>query len=111
MNQSQIILLMFLIENVNLLIECGSFENDINRLYLEFKKTLNEQNDKYLDYIKNKEESIIEKILKKNHFARMSEDIRHERSLTLLLSVTDEDILNQSGFMDQKMNILLNPAF
>ena len=46
-----------------------------------------------------------------NHFATMFEDIRHERSLTLLLSVTDEDISNQSGFMHQKKNILFNLAF
>ena len=62
----KIVFLIFLIKkDNNLLTECGFLKYDINRLYLEFKKILIEQNEEYLDYIKNEEESIIEKILNK----------------------------------------------
>ena len=43
----------------------GFNKNDINRLNLEFKNILLEEHEEYLDYIKNEEESIIEKILNK----------------------------------------------
>ena len=60
----KIVLLIFLIENdVNFLYECGFLEGDIIFLYKEFKNILLELNEDYLDYIKNEEESIIEKIL------------------------------------------------
>ena len=39
------------------------FKNDINRLNLEFKYILIEQNEENLDYIKNEDESVIEKVL------------------------------------------------
>ena len=39
-------------------------------------------------------------------FATMSEDVRHERSLILLLSLTDPDMLHQSKFTDQKIYII-----
>ena len=62
----KIVLLMFLIKNDNaLLTECGFLKNDINRQNLDFKNNLIEQNEEYLDYIKNEEEFIIEKLLKK----------------------------------------------
>ena len=62
----KIVLLMFLIKNdVNFLYECGFLKGDINFLYKEFKNILLEMNEDYLDYIKNKEESIIEIILNK----------------------------------------------
>ena len=62
----KIILLIFLIENdKNLIKEIGFSKNDINRLNLEFKNILIEQNEEYLAYIKNQEESIIERILNK----------------------------------------------
>ena len=55
---------MFLIKNdVDFLLECGFLKNDINRLNKVFKNFLVEQNEEYLDSIKNQEESIIEKIL------------------------------------------------
>ena len=38
------------------------WESDIKRLYGEFEKILNEQNEKYLDCIKREEESVIERI-------------------------------------------------
>ena len=42
----------------------------------------------------------------KAYFATMFEDVRHERSLILLLSLTDSDILKQSKFTDDEINIL-----
>ena len=62
----KIVLLIFLIQNdKNLLKEIGFSENDINLLNLEFKNILKEQNEEYYTYVKNKEESIIERILNK----------------------------------------------
>ena len=62
----KIVLLIFLIQNdKSLLKEIGFSKNDINRLNLEFKKILLEQNEEYLDYIKNEEESVLEKFLNK----------------------------------------------
>ena len=40
------------------------------------------------------------------YFATLFEDIRHERSLILLLSLTDPDILKQSKFTDDEINII-----
>ena len=60
----KIVLLIFLIQNdKNLLKEIGFSKNDINRLSIEFKNILIEQHEEWLDYIKNEEESIIEKFL------------------------------------------------
>ena len=60
----KIVLLIFLIQNdKNLLNEIGFSQRDINRLSIEFKNILIEQHEEWLDYIKNKEESIIEKLL------------------------------------------------
>ena len=57
----KIVLIMFSIKNdVDLLTECGYLKNDIHRLCLEFKNKLMEQNEEYLDYIRNEEEAIIE---------------------------------------------------
>ena len=62
----KIVLLIFLIQNdKNLLKEIGFNKNDINRLSIEFKNILLEQNEEYLDYIKNEEESVLEKFLNK----------------------------------------------
>ena len=59
----KIVLLLFLIKNdVNLLYECCFLKCDNNFLYREFRNILLELNEEYLDYIKNEEESIIEKI-------------------------------------------------
>ena len=61
---NKIVLLMFLFKNdVNFLYECGCLKGDINFLYEEFKKTLLELNEDYLDYNKNQEESISEYFL------------------------------------------------
>ena len=62
----KIVLLIFLIQNdKNLLKEIGFSKNDINRLNIEFKNILLAQNEKYLDFIKNEEESLVERILNK----------------------------------------------
>ena len=45
-----------------------------------------------------------------SYFATMFEDVRHERSLILLLSLTDPDILRQSKFTDDEVNIIKNLA-
>ena len=60
----KIVLLIFLIQNdKNLLKEIGFSKNDINLLNLEFKNILLEVFEEYLFYIKNEEESILEKFL------------------------------------------------
>ena len=40
----------------------------------------------------------------------MFEDVRHQRSLILRLSLTDPDILKQSKFTDDKINLIKNLA-
>ena len=44
------------------------------------------------------------------YFAVMFEDVRHERSLISLLSLTDPDILRQSKFTDNENDLLKNLA-
>ena len=44
------------------------------------------------------------------YFAMMFEDVRHVRSLILLLSLTDSDFLKQSKFTDDEINIIKNFA-
>ena len=38
-----------------------------------------------------------------NYFINLFEDVRHERSLILLLSLTDSNILKQAGFTDNEI--------
>ena len=60
------VLLIFLNQNdKNLLHEVGFNQRDINRLSIEFKNNLIEEFEDYLSYIKNEEESIIERFLNK----------------------------------------------
>ena len=62
----KIVLLIFLIQNdKNLLKEKGFSKKDINLLNLEFKNILLEVFEEYLFYIKNEEESLLEKFLNK----------------------------------------------
>ena len=62
----KIVLLIFLIQNdKNLLKEMGFSKKDNNLLNLEFKNILLGEFENYLDYIKNDEESILEKFLNK----------------------------------------------
>ena len=57
-----IVLLIILIQNdKNLLHEVGFSQHDINRLSIEFKNILLEEFEDYLSYIKNEEESALEK--------------------------------------------------
>ena len=44
------------------------------------------------------------------YFNSIFEDVRHERSLILLLSLTDPDILKQSKFTDDEINIIKDIA-
>ena len=44
------------------------------------------------------------------YFNTIFEDVRHERSLILLLSLTDSDILRQSKFTDHEIDIIKNIA-
>ena len=60
----KIVILKFLIQNdKKLLEEIGFSKNNINQLPIEFKNILLEELEGYLSYIKNIEESIIEKFL------------------------------------------------
>ena len=70
-------------------------------------------NEDYLDHIKYEEEAIIEKILNKwmeAYFNTIFEDVRHERSSKLLLTLTDPSILRQSKFTNNEIEIMKNLA-
>jgi len=57
---------MFIIQKDDgLLNDCGFSENDIKRLYAEFKKILNAQNEEYFDFVKDQEESVLQKSFNK----------------------------------------------
>ena len=60
----KIVLLKYIFQNdKNLIREIGFSECDINRSIIECKIILIEQHEEYLVYVKNDEESVIEKIL------------------------------------------------
>ena len=60
----EIVLLIFLSQNdKNLLKEIGFSQSYINQLSIEFKNILLEEFEEYLSYIKNEEESLLEKFL------------------------------------------------
>ena len=84
-----IVLILFLIKNdKDILKECWLLKSDINRICLEFKNILIEQNEEYLDYIKNEEESIIERILNKqmeNDINRLS--LEYKKNLKTILLI------------------------
>ena len=62
----KIVLLIFLIQNdKNLINDIGFSKADINSLHLESKNVLLEEFQEYVDYIKNEEESLLEKFLNK----------------------------------------------
>ena len=110
----KIVLIMFLNKNdVNFLNECGFLKGDITFLHKEFKIILLELNEEYLDHIKKQEESILETFLNKKmeqNFNTIFEDIRHERSLILLLALVEPDILKQSNSADHEIDIIKNIA-
>ena len=93
----KIVLLIFSIKkDENILQECGFLKSDVIRLCLEFENFLMEQNQEYLEKIKKEEESMM--ILNKKmeaYFSKLFEDVRHERSLNFLLSLTELDIIKQ----------------
>ena len=45
------------------------------------------------------------------YFDNIFEDVRHERSLILLLSIVKPDILRQSKFLDLELEIIKNNAY
>ena len=45
-----------------------------------------------------------------HNFAKMFEDVRLERTLILLLSLTDSDILKKFKFTDGEINLITNLA-
>ena len=45
-----------------------------------------------------------------SYFSNLFEDIRHERSLILLLSLVEPNILKQSKFTDHEIEIIKNLA-
>ena len=45
-----------------------------------------------------------------NYFSNIFEDIRHERSLILLLSLVEPTILKQSKYTDHEIEIIKNLA-
>ena len=62
----KIVLLIFLIQNdKTLLKEIGFSKHDVNLLNLELKNILLEEFENYIDYIKDQEESVLEKFLNK----------------------------------------------
>ena len=62
----KVVFLMCLIKHdVDILCESGLLRDDNKCLGLECKNLLIEQNDDYLDYIKNEKQSIIQRILSK----------------------------------------------
>ena len=44
------------------------------------------------------------------YFDNIFEDVRHERSLILALSIVEPDILKQSKFLDHEIEIIKNVA-
>ena len=62
----KILVITFFIQNdKNLLREIGFSKNVINRLNLEFKNFLIEQHEEYLHYVKDQEQSVLERFLNK----------------------------------------------
>ena len=64
-----------------------------------------------MSYIKNQEESVLERFLNKSmeaYFNTNFENIRHRRSLVLFLSLVEPDILKQSKFTDEEIEIIKN---
>ena len=45
-----------------------------------------------------------------SYFVKLFDNIHHERSLILILSLTDSNILKQSGFTDNEIEIIKNIA-
>ena len=110
----KIVFSMFLIQSdKNLIKENGFGKKEINLLNLDFKNIFIEAYDEYLDFVKIEEESLLERFSNKQmeaYFNTIFEDVRHERSLILILSLTEPDILERSKFIDHKIEIIKNTA-
>ena len=106
----KVVLLIFIgKDHKNLSKEIGFIKNGINQLSLKYKIILLEEYEKYLEKIRNEEESGIEKYLIKlleAYFSKLFEDIRYERSLILLLSLVEPDKLKQSKLTGQEINFI-----
>ena len=108
-----VLIIFFQIKNDDIFLqECGFLKSDNDSLTKEFKNVfIIEQIEEFLSGIKNAGESIIEKFLNKkmeDYFSELFENIYYERSLIILLSLTDPDELRQSRFTDDEMEITKN---
>ena len=93
--------------------DCGFSINNKPCLCFEFKSFLLEQNENYLDYIKLKKNLLSKKnwrISMEQYVATIFEDVRHEGSLILFLSLADPDIIKQNDFTDHEIKISKNLA-
>ena len=45
-----------------------------------------------------------------SYFSNLFEDVKHERSLKILLSLSDPDIMEQGKFTDDEVKIITNLA-
>ena len=72
-----------------------------------------EQNEDCFDYNKNGRKFLLEKTSIKwseAYLATMFEGVKHERSLVFWISLTNFDILKQSDFTDDEINMVKNFA-
>ena len=113
-NKKVVLIIIRIKRDDGFLQECEYLKSDINRLFSECKNYLiNEQNDEYLEYVKDQEEYIIEEILNKlleAGFSNLFEDIKHGRSLILLLSLIELDKLKQSRHTGDELLVIKNLA-
>ena len=82
-------------------------------MFVFLNNLLMEQKEEILNYIKNDEGLIVEKILNEEmerSFVRLLEDVRNERPSTLILSITDPYKLKQIKFTDHEINIIKHLA-
>ena len=75
----KIVFFLFFFQNDNdFLREVGFSESDFNRLNLEFKNILMEEHEEYLEYVKDLEDSFVERFLNKQletFFVTIFEDV------------------------------------
>ena len=105
----KIVFFLFLFQNdKDFLREVGFSESDFNRLNLEFKNILMEEHEEYLEYVKDLEDSFVERFLNKQlgtFFVTILEDVRQERSPILLLNLVEPDMIKQNIFTDHENDI------
>ena len=71
---------------------------------------MNFRNKTFLNEILKHPLGLLNPLIREKNFAKIFEDVRDEQSLSLLLSLTEERFLKQSGFRHYEMNILKNLA-